>query len=139
VTSYNEIVEKCVDTADVRVGLYLMREAGNTAEDKGSRKITTEHVAKAIRKADEFHIKPKEALEEELSIILDLVKDNSGSRIGDVFSSYQKMGGELSYKSFQRRVMKLKDGRFISTEKAITNEGNTTLVHYASHKKLTEF
>jgi archaeal cell division control protein 6 len=135
--AFNEIIERCTDAKDVRVGLYLMREAGNIAEEKSSRKITTEHAAAAIVKAEDFHIKPKEALEDDLQFILDLVKDNNGLKIGDMYKKYSETGGELSYKSFQRRVNKLKEGRFISTEKMSGKEGNTTILNYT--KKLTDF
>ena len=47
------------------------------------------------------------------------------------------MGGELSYKSFQRRVAKLKEGRFVFTEKISGKEGNSTVLNYP--KKLTDF
>ncbi|PIN73821.1 hypothetical protein COV20_01760 [Candidatus Woesearchaeota archaeon CG10_big_fil_rev_8_21_14_0_10_45_16] len=137
--AFKEVVEKCAETNDLRTGLYLMREAGNIAEDKSSRKINVEHVALACKKVDESFLKPKEGLDEELQLLLDLVKDKSGSRIGDIYAAYQVMGGELSYKSFQRRILKLQDGRYISTEKSTGLEGNTTLVHYAAEKKLTEF
>ena len=137
--AFKEIIEKCTETKDVRVGLYIMREAGNIAEEKSSRKITIQHVAQAVKKVDDFHIKPKEALGDELQLILNLVKDNSGSKIGDIYSHYQQNGGEISYKSFQRRILKLKEARFVTTEKVSGEGGNTTLVHYSSHKKLTDY
>jgi archaeal cell division control protein 6 len=137
--AFKEIVEKCTETCDVRIGLYLMRESGNVAEEKSSRKIELVHVAEAIKKADEFHIKPSEGLDHDLRTILSLVKDNSGRKIGDIYSAYAETGGDLSYKSFQRRVMKLDEARFISTEKVSGRDGNTTLVHYAAERKLTDF
>lgn len=137
--AFKEIVEKCVETKDVRIGLYLMREAGNIAEEKNSRKITLVHAAETIKKVDDFHIKPKEGLDDDLLVLLDLVKDHSGKKIGDIYTAYTKMGGELSYKSFQRRITKLKEGKFINAEKSVSGEGNTTLLHYSANKKLTEF
>lgn len=137
--AFKEIIEKCVETKDVRIGLYLMREAGNIAEEKNSRRITVAHAAETIKKVDDFHIKPKEGLDDDMLILLDLVKDHSGNKIGDIYAAYTNMGGELSYKSFQRRITKLKEGKFINTEKSLSGEGNTTLVHYSTNKKLTEF
>ncbi len=78
--AFKEIVEKAAEVKDVRIGLYLMREAGSLAEEKGSRRIEAEHVAAAARKADDFHIKPKEGLDEELSLVLNLVREHSGER-----------------------------------------------------------
>ena len=137
--AFKEIIEKCADTKDVRVGLYLMKETGNIAEERSSRKISLSHVAEAVKKVDEFYIKPKEGLDPDLLYVLDLVKEFSGKKIGDIYSAYTEKGGEMSYKSFQRRISKLSEGRFISTEKLSGKDGNTTLVNYTSNKKLTEF
>lgn len=137
--AFKEIVEKCAETKDVRVGLYLMKEAGNLAEERSSRKITLNHVAEAIKKVDEFHIKPKDGLDADLLQVMTIIKENSGKKIGDLYATYTDKGGEMSYKSFQRRIAKLNESRFISTEKISGKEGNTTLVNYSSEKKLTEF
>ncbi|HLC52650.1 MAG TPA: AAA family ATPase [Candidatus Nanoarchaeia archaeon] len=137
--SFKEIIEKCTETKDVRVGLYLMREAGNLAEEKSNRRISVLHAAEAIRKVDDFHIKPMEGMDQDLLKILDLIKIKSGSKVGDLYTYFTAEGGEMSYKSFHRRVMKLKEGRFISTRKVVGHEGNTTIVDYAAEKRLTEF
>lgn len=137
--AFKEVAEKCTETEDVRIGLYLMKETGNIAEERSSRRITLTHVAEAIKKADDFHIKPKEGLDANLLLVLDLVKEHSGCKIGDLYNIYMKRGGEMSYKSFQRRISKLSEGRFISTEKVAGKEGNTTMVNFAAEKKLTEF
>lgn len=137
--AFKEIVEKCAETNDVRIGLYLMREAGNIAEERCSIQIGIIHVAEAVKKVEDFHIKPKEGLETDLISILDVIKKHSGTKIGDIYGNYVEKAGEMSYKSFQRRILKLKEARFISTEKASGKDGNTTIVHYSSHKKLTEF
>ncbi|HLD00740.1 MAG TPA: AAA family ATPase [Candidatus Nanoarchaeia archaeon] len=137
--AFKEIVEKCTETKDIRVGLYLMQESGNAAQEKNSRQINGQHVIAAIKKVEEFHVKPKAELEEDLQVLLDLVKDHTGKKIGDIYAAYSEMGGELSYKSFQRRMMKLKEGKFIDTEKISGKDGNTTILHSSEYKKLTEY
>lgn len=137
--AFKELIEKCAETNDVRVGLYLMREAGNLAEERSSRKITTVHVAEALKKVDDFHIKPKEGLDEDMKSILDLVREQTGRKIGEIYASYAERGSEMSYKSFQRRIMKLKEGKYINTEKSLSGEGNSTIVHYDADRKLTEY
>ena len=137
--AFKELVEKCTETMDVRVGLYLMQEAGRIAEEKSSRQITLVHVGEAVRKVDDFHIKPKEDLDDEVQDLLQLVKEQSGLKMGELYDAYLASGKDLSYKSFQRRIAKLHDGRYIRTEKVSGDGGNTTLVHYAVEKKLTEF
>ncbi|MBS3166158.1 AAA family ATPase [Candidatus Woesearchaeota archaeon] len=137
--AFKEIIEKCVETKDVRIGLYLMRETGNISEERSCRNVSILHVGEAIKKVEDFHIKPVDGLDNELQIILNLVRDNNGKKIGDVFAVYAEQGGDLSYKSFQRRVLKLSEGRFISSEKIYAKEGNTTILSYSGDKKLTEF
>lgn len=137
--AFMEIIEKCTEAKDIRIGLYLMREAGTIAEEKSSPTISLAHVADAVRKADDFQIKPEEGLGDELQLVLNLVKDHSGKKIGELYNAYAEMGGEMSYKSFHRRIGRLEEGKFIATEKVSTKEGNTTIVNYAGDKKLTEF
>ncbi len=135
--AFTEIVEKCLELKDIRAGLYLMQETGNLAEEKSSRRITVQQVADASKKVEDFTVKSKGELDEELQQLLTLVRNQSGKKIGDLYDLYAGEGGVLSYKSFQRRLLKLEEGRFISTEKQLSKEGNTTIVNY--EKKLTEF
>ncbi len=137
--AFQEIVEKCCEMNDVRIGLYLMKEAGNIAEEKNSRQILEEHVGLAMQKVAEFYIKPKEGLDDELKEVLMMVREHSGKKIGDIYGAYVEKGREMSYKSFHRRVMKLMEGKFLTTEKISGKDGNTTLVHFDTNKKLTEF
>jgi len=137
--AFEKVVEKTVARKDMRLGLYLMREAGNLAEEKSSRKISLNHVEEAIRKAEEFQVKEKKELDDELIRILDLVKENSGEKIGDLYERYKEKGGELSYRSFKRKIDKLKEGRFVSTKEDRTGGGMTTRVSYGTEKRLTDF
>ncbi len=137
--AFQEIIEQCVQAKDLRIGLYLMRETGNLAEERSSRLITMAHVADAVKKVEDFHIKPKEGLDPELLQLLTFIQNNSGKKIGELYSSYMERGGDMSYKSFQRRIVKLSEGKFISTEKVSGKEGNTTIVNFTTNKKLTEF
>ena len=116
-----------------------MRETGNLAEERSSRKITTAHIAEALKKVDDFHIKPKEGLDEEMKSILDLIREQTGRKIGEIYALYAERGGEMSYKSFQRRIIKLKEGKFVNTERSVSGEGNSTIIHYDADRKLTEY
>jgi len=133
------VVEKAAKVGDMRVGLYLMKEAGNLAEEKSLRKIGLSQVGEAIRKADEFQVKEKGELDEELMMILDLIKENSGNKIGDLYEKYKEKRGELSYKSFTRKIEKLKEGKFISTKQDRASGGITTIVSYGAEKTLGDF
>ena len=138
--AFELIAKKTADLQDIRTGLHLMKEAGLIAESKSSRKILLEHAKQALSKLDEFSIKNPNELASDEKLILDLVKNNSGKRIGDFFKMYQNSGGKLVYKSFQRKVDKLEKDKFIVVEKtAGGNEGNTTIIKHISEKKLTDF
>jgi len=132
------IAKKAHEQKDIRSGLYLMREAGLLAEDSGSRKITKEHAQKAVAKLNEFTIKSSEDLEDDTKLVLNTVKENSGKKIGELFEEYKNKGGEKGYKTFQRKIEKLSENKFITTKKTSGGkEGNTTIVSF--DKKLTDF
>lgn len=134
------VAAKTSDVKDIRCGLYLMRAAGSIAEEGSSKKIMLNHAKLAIEKLPEFTIKDKDGLDDSSQEILGIVKENSGKKIGDLFKIYQKKGGSSTYKTFQRKIAKLSENRFISTEKITGGkEGTTTIVSIDKEKKLTEF
>jgi cell division control protein 6 len=139
--SFELIVKKTAEAQDIRIGLHLMRESGNIAEDKSSRKITLDYTNEAIKKIDEFTIKKSSDLTEEEQNILNLIKKNSEKKIGDLYNVYKEQGGELGYKSFQRKIEKLEKNKFVTVKKTSGGaDGNTSIVKYATEtKKLTEF
>ena len=138
--AFELIVEKTTISKDIRTGLHLLKEAGNVAEVFSSRKITIEHAQKAIDKLDALPVKQNLELENDDKLILDLVKNNTGQKIGELFKKYQDTGAQASYKTFQRKIAKLQDGKFVSLKKTPGGvEGMTTYVHHESVKKLTEF
>ncbi len=139
-SAFELIVNKTAELEDIRTGLYLMKEAGNIAESESSRKITPKNVQDAIKKLEDFSIKKSADLDEELHVLLDLIKANNNLKIGELFTIYQKQGGKSSYKTFQRKIDKLEKGRFVSLEKITGGkEGSTTIVRYSQVKKLSEF
>ena len=134
-------VEKTFELGDIRSGLYLLREAGNAAEDRSSRKITLEDIKKAMEKLPEFNSKNTLELDEDKKFILEIIKKNSGKKIGEIYKSYQDEGGKAIYKTFQRKIAKLEKDNFISTEKiAGGKEGKTTIISIKNiTKKITDF
>ncbi len=138
--AFRLIVQKTAEVKDIRTGLYLMKEAGNLAEAKSSRKITMHFAQEAVLKVKEFQSKDADDLQDDEHLVLGIIKEHSGQKIGDLFKRYEAQGGQQTYKTFQRRIEKLEKGNFISTQKTEGGkEGNTTLVHYGKTKKLTEF
>ncbi|MBI3036682.1 AAA family ATPase [Candidatus Woesearchaeota archaeon] len=138
--AFEAVVQKAFSMQDIRSGLYLMKEAANTAEERNSRKVTAADVAAAIKKLEEFSIKKTEELEDETRFILNIVKKNSGRKIGEIYEAYKEAGGSMVYKTFQRRIAKLEEDRFISAERVVGgSEGSTTILKFGQEKKLTEF
>ena len=139
--AFDHIVKKTDELKDIRAGLHLLKEAGNSAEEKASRKIKLEHAEAAISKLDGFFIKKSDDLDEDIKFILKIIKNNPETKIGELFSLYEKAGGKSAYKTFQRKVKKLEEGDFIFVKKIIGGaEGTTKIVsHKKSDKQLTDF
>ena len=135
------VTDKTFERKDMRTGLYLLKEAGLAAEDRSSRTLEKEDVAKAIEKMQDFKIKDVDELEEEHQDILKIIKEKTPIKIGDLYKSYQENGGNASYKTFQRRIQKLQENKFVSIKKQIGgSEGTTTIIHYdATNRQLNEF
>ena len=125
---------------DIRCGLYLLKEAANSAEERASKKVELVDVGSAVKKLDEFNIKDPEELADDTKFVLDIVKKHSGEKIGDLFKKYQEEGGKRVYKSFQRKIKNLEDGKFVSVSKVTGAGGNTSIVKFKEQeKKLSEF
>ncbi|MBC8501114.1 MAG: AAA family ATPase [Nanoarchaeota archaeon] len=133
--AFNIVAKKAGELKDIRSGLFLLKESAYAAEEKAKRNIEVEDVKNALSKLDDFTIKNSEELEDETKFIYNVVKENSGKKIGELFEIYQKKGGKSSYKTFQRKIKKLSENKFIKTTKSMGKGGTTTIVE----KKLTEF
>lgn len=122
------VVEKTYNIKDIRSGLFLLKESALLAEDKSEKKVSKENVQDAIKKLNEFSIKSEEDLNEDEKFILAMIKSNSGSKIGDLFRKYEEVQGKLSYKTFQRKIAKLSEGKYIKITKKQGAGGNTTII-----------
>ncbi|MBW2986995.1 AAA family ATPase [Candidatus Woesearchaeota archaeon] len=138
--AFQLVVAKTLELEDMRKGLYLLKESGNAAEMKASKKITTEHVKTAIEKLESFSAKDLSQLSANEKKILKLIKSNPNTKMGDLFKQLQeKENIDMSYKTFQRTIEKLTKLKLI-TAKKITGgaEGSTKIIN-PQEKKLTEF
>lgn len=133
--AFNVVAKKTSELKDIRSGLFLVKESALVAEEKASKKIKKDHVNVAMAKMDEFVIKSSLDLDDESQKIFKIIKENPGQKIGDLYKLYQKAGGEQSYKSFQRKIAKLDEGKYISLEKTHGSGGNTTIIN----KKITDY
>lgn len=138
--AFESIARKAFELEDVRIGLYLMREAATIAEDKSSRNVTIDEASEAISKLGDYTINEDSCLNDDEKMILGMVKSEN-AKIGDLFREYQEKGGKSAYKTFQRRIKKLEQGKFINVSKTEGgSEGNTTLIGLREvTKKLTDY
>lgn len=139
--AFNLIANKTYELKDLRCGLHLMKESALIAEDKSSRKITPEHAKESLTKLDEFSVKKDSELDSDMRFILQLIKKNNGSRIGNLHKIYKEAGGESAYRTYQRKISKLEEDKFITVSKTEGGKlGNTSIINFGSNiKKLTEF
>ncbi len=133
--SFQIVVDKTAELKDIRTGLFLMKESARQAENRSSKKIEKKDANNSASKLDEFTIKEVEELDEDSQKILKIVRNNSGKKIGDLYDIYKDKGGSISYKTFQRRISSLDEGKFISVKKKTGTGGNTTIVN----KRLTDY
>lgn len=133
--AFKMVSKKTSAIKDIRSGLFLLKESAHLAEEESSKKISIDNVTKAIQKLEDFSIKTTEDLEEEEQAILAIVRGNSGKKIGDLFRIYEEQGGKNSYKTFQRKIAKLNEGKYIKVTKKTGAGGNTTIIE----KKITDF
>lgn len=135
------VVNKTYAQNDIRTGLYLLKETGLATEERSAKEVNKEDVQVAINKMQDFKIKKVDELGDEVQEILAIIKENSPARIGDIYQIFSKAGGNLSYKTFQRRVTKLEENNFIKTKKQMGgSEGTTTMIYYdTATKKLDDF
>lgn len=131
------IVEKTYKTNDIRNGIFLLKQSGDLAESKSNRKILNTHVEEAILKLSTFNFNRSTDLVDEDKEILRIIKENSGKSITEIFDIYKEKE-EKSYRTFQRKIDKLKRAKVITTEEI--NEGlrgKSTKIFFS--KKLTDF
>ncbi|MEK6835474.1 MAG: AAA family ATPase [Nanoarchaeota archaeon] len=133
----DEIAKKTFELGDIRAGIYLLKESGEQAESRSSKKIILQDVENAIKKLTEFKIKSSKDLDIEQIELLNLVKANSGKSASEIYKLYNK---DISYKTFRRRLESLQDAKQINLEeKRKGNQGKITYVYFGVSKKLSEF
>ncbi|MCD6589669.1 AAA family ATPase [Candidatus Woesearchaeota archaeon] len=119
------VVDKTHEARDVRIGLFLLREAGRIAEELFSKRVEKQHIERAMNRLPEFTATSEELGEDDKKI-LEIVRKHPGERIGKLYEIYKQEGGNISYKTFQRRIDRLAKGKYISIKK--THSGGTSTI-----------
>lgn len=140
VNAFLKIVEKTFQLEDIRAGLFLMKESGEIAEAKSSRKIDIEHAENAINKLEDFKVRKIEAFENNDSELIEMIKSNSGKTITDFFEVY-KTKENKSYRTLQRKLKDLEKAGVISLKEVNKGfeTGRSTIIEYNCNKTLDEF
>lgn len=134
--AFNKIVKKTLELNDIRTGLYLLKEAGNIAENKSSREITIEHSQEAISKLKDYQTKDSSMLDKYESLLLEAIKKNPGKTLSEI----SRLIPDISYKSCTRRINSLKDANLITKEETVTETGGKSFKLYPLiNKKLSEY
>ncbi len=130
------ISQKAYEKKDIRIGLFLLKESGNLAEQKLKRKIEKEDAEKAIEKLPEFKIKDSSLLTEEQNKILNLIKENTGKATTEL---YKLIEPSVSYRTFLRKIQDLENANLIHLIEENIGQGKKTVINFGSIKKLDEF
>lgn len=132
------LAEKCYEVGDIRTGLFLIKEAGELAEQNSSKKVILEYAKNAIRKIEEFRVRSSNDLQEEEISILNIIKENSGKKMKEIYEIYKNNGGTKSYSTFHRKINELKENKLVETKEINYGEyGKSYIIKYI--RKLDEF
>jgi archaeal cell division control protein 6 len=129
--SIEGVVSKTFELKDIRAGLFLLKESGNIAERKASKKINLEFVKLAVSKLVDFKIKDSKEFGDDEREILKFIKENSGKTIKSLYDLFE---GDMSYRTFHRKILDLKNNNMVNFGE---KKSKSLIVNYS--KKLTEF
>ena len=133
--AFDLIAKKTWELKDIRSGLFLLKKSADVAERKASRKIDIEHAKKAIESFNtDFKIKNIGDFGEEENNLIEIIKENSGKTIKELFTIYSEKGGSKSYRTFYRKIDELLENHMVEAEE---NDGKARIINYG--KKLTDF
>ena len=130
--AFELIVNKTFILRDIRFGLFLLKEAGDIAERRLSRKITIENAQDAINK---LHEPIEKGVMNGKNQLLEIVKNNSGKTIKEIYDGYIKKGGKKTYTTVYRKLIELQKDEMIE----IKNLGGTSSSVVVYRKKLIDF
>ena len=139
--AFETVVSKAIEVGDLRSGLFLLREAGNAAEERASRTVLLEHAKDAVQRLRDFSTKGTTLLEEDEKAIVEIVKIHSGLTVAEIYEHYKKDFSK-SYRTFMRKVDFLTKNRLITANQVTSEKGGKTFTLRPSGgelRKLSEF
>ncbi len=113
-----EIVEKTLESGDLRVGIDLLRVCGNLAESEASRTIEGKHLEEALKRTGPVSLSHTlNSLSDLENSLLELIVNFKDENLtaGSLYELFQQKTG-TSYSSFNRTLDKLEFLRLIDTK-----------------------
>jgi archaeal cell division control protein 6 len=113
-----EIVEKTLESGDLRVGIDLLRVCGNLAESEASRAIDGKHLEEALKRTGPVSLSHTlNSLSDLENSLLELIVNFKEENLtaGSLYELFQQKTG-TSYSSFNRTLDKLEFLRLIDTK-----------------------
>ena len=123
--AFDSISEKTAELQDIRIGMFLLREAGTIAESKSSRKILPEHAQAAIAKLASFKIRKSTDLTDEEKEVLTLIKEHESKTSTEIYEIFNK-NTTKSYRTFYRRLKTLEESGLVEIMDEHTESGGRT-------------
>ncbi|AGK62062.1 ORC complex protein Cdc6/Orc1 [Archaeoglobus sulfaticallidus PM70-1] len=119
------VAELTYETGDLRVGLYLLKMAGISAEERGSRKISIEDVEKAFSKSKVVLLKKCiSMLNQEEREILKQIYQQDDISTGEMYKKVRK-DHKIGYTKFYNIISKLENLRLIDLSYLKRGKGRT--------------
>ncbi len=139
--AFQIVVKKAANFQDVRVGIMLLKAAGEITEEESAMKVLVGHAETALKRTDEFKIKSSSALTDEEKMIAQICKENSGKTTGILYTFYKKSGGDKSEKTFKRKLDRLANKKIIELKMTGENfSGRSSIITYRGfERKLNDF
>ena len=120
----DEITKKASMTGDIRTALFLLRESTLIAESESLKKISKNHVKKAIEKLSDFK-RPIE-LDKDEKEILSIVNQNNDKTTAEIFDIYKtKTKSDKSKRTFLRKINNLEKANMIKLEEVQGIQGRS--------------
>ena len=120
----DEITKKASMTGDIRTALFLLRESTLIAESESLKKISKNHVKKAIEKLSDFK-RPIE-LDKDEEEILSIVNQNNDKTTAEIFDIYKtKTKSDKSKRTFLRKINNLEKANMIKLEEVQGIQGRS--------------
>lgn len=132
----NQILDRITDHtlrggSDVRLGLDLLYRSGLIAEQDSSKKITSNHLSKALEALENPRTEHKKhKITEEEQTLLDIILNSENKTSGSIQHQLREKTG-IGVKKYNQMIKKLENDGLIKTEYLTEQKGRTRKIELA--------